>query len=290
MLKKLTLLLAASGAGLLPSAPTLAGKTGLCVLFDPSAGPAALRQEISTPEDCTPAKASERGWPLSGGFGPRPRLYSLQFHPSAPLVEACATSTSPASPLAVDEAAAQLSPTPFSESSLSEIARLRVVQDDTGMSLAEMVAIRAYMGWGFKEMNESLRTGRSHGPMWDARIALATAGLEHLGENNKYLVNGLVKRSVPSAVALDRLYPEGSCVTEAAFTSASQGDIADGATLFGSRNIFILAKRGRDVSPLAAGKMAREKEVLFPPGTKFRVRNAFGAEKVVLEECPCAAE
>ena len=62
---------------------------------------------------------------------------------------------------------------------------------------------------------------------------------------------------------------EGGVVTENQFTSATD----DPSTEYvGNTEFYVESKTGRDVSSLSASP---EYEVLFPPGTKFRVKEVY---------------
>ncbi|MFE9575081.1 ADP-ribosyltransferase [Nocardia sp. NPDC006044] len=143
----------------------------------------------------------------------------------------------------------------------------------------EKRSIKAYTtNGGYTELNNALREGNPN-PEQQAEIARIEAGLTKLPAFHGTVYRGIMLP--PDSTALAD-YAPGRIVTERAFTSTSTvkanaesfSDIPPaGATGAGPRVVFeITSRNGRELPPeLSAYR--NEKEVLFAPGTKFRVED-----------------
>ncbi|HEU4613419.1 MAG TPA: ADP-ribosyltransferase domain-containing protein [Kofleriaceae bacterium] len=128
---------------------------------------------------------------------------------------------------------------------------------------AELVAILLYTSTHFVEMNKALRTADASklDDVGDA-IALASAGLEKMPVYQGWTYRGV--DSLPAEVLAK--YVPGQTVTEEAFTSSSY---AESGQYAGNVQFRIKSKDGRLVESLS--RYDNEKEVLFKPGSKFKV-------------------
>lgn len=137
---------------------------------------------------------------------------------------------------------------------------------EAALTPEEAGAIKAYTGGIYRSLNDPLRRGEyASRPALQAYVDAAQHGLAKLP---KY--RGLSSRGV--SLSEDRLkaalstYHEGAVIEESAFVSSSTG----GRAAFSGNLYFrIQGKRGVDVSSFSHYK--NEREVLFAPGTRFRV-------------------
>lgn len=128
----------------------------------------------------------------------------------------------------------------------------------------ELVAIRDYTADGYNLLNQALWSQdhtqlRKYAPYIEA----AKSGLKRLPD-----FKGTVYRWTHLAPEILANYRPGTHVTERAFTSATA---ATYCTYSGNVNFVINSRHGKDVSQIA--KVTTEREVLFPPGTKFKILN-----------------
>lgn len=151
----------------------------------------------------------------------------------------------------------------------------------------EMAAISVYTGGSFNNMNRLLR-GQ----------ALDEEDLERFGNTEKTIkqhieladralkqlppYEGTVYRSTTLPPEILASYKPGAVVTEHAFTSTSY----DKNGAFNGNHKFVIAsKTGRKVDNVSLFK--KEKEVLFSPGTQYRVlkvQNKRGGKIIYMEE------
>jgi hypothetical protein len=145
----------------------------------------------------------------------------------------------------------------------------------------EMIAIRGYAAEDYALLNKALRAqDAAELERLSGYIQKATSGLEKLPP-----YAGTVNRGASMTEDMVARYVPGQTVTEAGFTSTS----AKGGTPFkGNTNFIIKSKTGKDVSMIS--KFPKEKEILFPPGTQFKVnavqKPAPGVNIIFLEEVP----
>lgn len=126
----------------------------------------------------------------------------------------------------------------------------------------DLVAVRGYTSDDYRELNSALRTGDdAELSRLDAYIRSATSGLNQLPA-----YRGTVFRGTHLSDEVAANYMPGATVTERAFTSTSS---ELGAEFPGNTKFVIQSETGRDVSGLS--EFADEKEILFAPGTQFRV-------------------
>jgi hypothetical protein len=147
-----------------------------------------------------------------------------------------------------------------------------------GVPTPELVAVRHYTSEGY-HVNEALRARDTAGlRKYAPFIVAAKAGLSKLPE-----YAGTVYRGARIKEELLARYRSGEVVVEPAFTSASA---SPNSSYSGNAQFFINSRHGRDVSRLAWSP--NEREVLFPPGTKFKVayvkRGAGDTAKVFMSE------
>lgn len=142
-----------------------------------------------------------------------------------------------------------------------------------------ITGIFGYTTSRYREMNQHLRAGGDwENPKTDDEylIAAAVHGLKQLPNYKGTTYRGTNLRPE----ILDQ-YREGMTVQERAFTSTA----ADESSAFGGNTIMtIRAKRGKSIGKMS--EYEHEKEVLFIPGTKFKVvkrRDDPGLGKTYLE-------
>jgi hypothetical protein len=143
---------------------------------------------------------------------------------------------------------------------------------------SELVAVRHYTSEGY-HVNEALRAQDALGlHKYAPFIAAAKAGLNKLPE-----YAGTVYRGTWLKEELLTTYRVGEVVVEPAFTSTSA---SPHSSYSGNAQFFINSRHGRDVSQVAWS--SNEREVIFPPGTKFKVahvkRGAGGMTKIFMSE------
>jgi len=143
---------------------------------------------------------------------------------------------------------------------------LRDLMDDHGLSYEEVVAVYAYSRQDYADINAGLR-GQDPEQLaaYKAQIAVTNRALAKLPA-----ARGSVFRRVQAGDWLDE-YQEGAVVTEKAYTSTSNDyDTMLGHAGKGSVEFVMRSRSGRDITQLS-GKGELENEVLFAPGTRFRV-------------------
>jgi hypothetical protein len=143
------------------------------------------------------------------------------------------------------------------------------------LSDAELVAVRHYIGMGSK-LNDELRGGP--GGLYSAHAAVLESALGKLPNHE-----GRVRRGDRPADDVLQTYQEGAVVQHDFFTSSSYND-----TLWfkGEPVHFVIySKTGRRIGAVWPDGYA---EVLFAPGTRFRVMDRFqmpdGKTQIILRE------
>jgi hypothetical protein len=151
---------------------------------------------------------------------------------------------------------------------LSERPELQRLAKDNGLDHDEMVAIYAYSRADYNDMNMGLRGEEPEFlAEYAAQIRVTNSALAKLPA-----ARGTVFRRVKSGEWLDA-YQEGETVTEKAYTSTSNDyDTMLGHAGKGSVEFVIKSRTGRDITQVS-GKGELENEVLFAPGTRFRVKS-----------------
>ncbi|MCU0696021.1 MAG: ADP-ribosyltransferase domain-containing protein [Myxococcaceae bacterium] len=158
------------------------------------------------------------------------------------------------------------------------------------VALDDLIGLREYTADGYKAMNEGLRGSRTALKATAPVVKTAASALNQLPE-----VKGTVYRGANLDAERLAKYKVGEVVTERGFTSTTvnkamvMGQTAE--QQFNKNSMFVIksAGGGRDVSILS--QFPEEKEVLFGPGTEFKVlKNAFdkklGKNVIYLQEVP----
>lgn len=148
------------------------------------------------------------------------------------------------------------------------------------LDLSEASAINYYTRMGYGDINKALRTGdEALLNKLQPVIEAASSGLTKM-VNNAFV--GTVYRGAQLPAAVSDVYQVGAKVTEKAFTSTSRSF----AGKFTGNTMFVIkSKTGRMVHEFS--EFASEQEVLFPPGTVFKVmaRTLDGKKvKILLEQ------
>jgi hypothetical protein len=135
--------------------------------------------------------------------------------------------------------------------------------DTHGMTDLEKVGLYGYTSSDYRELNTALREAKKGKPV--------PAGLQDYIEHARRALARLPDATGPTARGVDFLpaeaeerYERGRIVTEYAFTSSAAGNGFDGRYQF-----TISGAHGKDVSGFSM--FPKEKEVLFEPGTRFKV-------------------
>lgn len=134
------------------------------------------------------------------------------------------------------------------------------------LTAEEVAAVRAYTGNTYRALNTALRGGKySSDPHLQAYVDAAQHGLAKMP---KYV--GLSSRgmsfSESQLKAMLSTYRKGAVVEDSAFVSSSYGEQA----AFGG-NVFMKIKGKTGVNVSQYSQYQGEREVLFMPGTQFRV-------------------
>lgn len=132
------------------------------------------------------------------------------------------------------------------------------------LDASEISAINYYTGVGYGEINQALRAGNlAELERLKPVIEAASSGLVKMSEK---AFTGTVYRGVSLSKEVSAVYAPGAHVTEVAFTSTTRS----AAEKFAGNTIFqIASKTGRMIDDVS--HFTKEAEVLFPPGTVFRV-------------------
>ncbi len=148
------------------------------------------------------------------------------------------------------------------------------------LDVIEVSSINYYTGLGYADMNKALRLGdevmlKKLQPVIEA----ASSGLTKMAD---HAFKGIVYRGAELSDDLSALYSVGARVTEKAFTSTTRS----ATRTFSGNTVFVIkSKSGRMIEELSSFK--GEAEVLFPPGTVFKVlsRSIEGTKtKISLEQ------
>ncbi len=133
-----------------------------------------------------------------------------------------------------------------------------------GIPTEDLIAIRGYTNNDWAQLNMALRTGDAvELARLQEYLTRATSGLRQLPS-----YQGTVTRHVHFSVDMRAVYQEGAIVTEQAFTSTmARGGVA--AQREGNTLMIIESLSGKNISLIS--RVAGENEVLFMPGTRFRV-------------------
>lgn len=128
----------------------------------------------------------------------------------------------------------------------------------------EYISIQAYTSNLYREINPALRAGNLG--EWAPVVDEATEGLAKMRADG-YRFKGRVRRDATFDLKqIDDLFPENGYFQDRAFVSSSKD--VDGVFL-GNTEIQIFSENGVDVRSLS--QYDEEEEVLFSPGTKFKV-------------------
>ncbi|WP_231990116.1 ADP-ribosyltransferase [Mycobacterium sp. 852002-51971_SCH5477799-a] len=128
----------------------------------------------------------------------------------------------------------------------------------------DLGALADYTGPGYLDLNNALRGGEMDASQ-QVRIEAVKTALAKLPPYEGPVIRGT---NLPPEV-LARYRP-GEVITEDAFLSTTtNAGVARSPTFAGNVEFRILSKSGRDISPFSL--FPGEREVLFPPGTKFYV-------------------
>lgn len=150
----------------------------------------------------------------------------------------------------------------------------------SGVTPSEIGAIRYYTGAAYKPINSALRSGSAAAiKQYDDVIRAASSGLNKL---TNLTFKGTVYRGATLSDDIVAKYIPGQNVVEAAFTSTSKS--TSGA--FGGNVSFqMTSKTGKLIEKISM--FGNEAEVLFNPGTAFRVISKTfenGTWKIVMEQ------
>jgi SPP1 gp7 family putative phage head morphogenesis protein len=143
----------------------------------------------------------------------------------------------------------------------------------------EAVALRYYTADGYNPLNAFLRGYTSEDLNVRATVAAAVSGLAKLAPFEGTVYRGAWLENIPNAARFTAAHQVGEIVEYSGFTSASYESGFNGTVQFSIRSL-----NGRVVEELAADPF--EREVIFMPGTRFRVVSVQGTHptRIVLEE------
>lgn len=158
------------------------------------------------------------------------------------------------------------------------------------VSTDDLIGLREYTANGYVKMNEGLRGSKTALKEMAPIVKTAASGLKAMPE-----VKGTVYRGANMTPERLAGYKVGETISERGFTSTTQNKaMVLGQTqeqLFNKNTMFVIKSKGggKDVSMLS--QFPDEKEVLFAPGTEFKVlKNAFDKKLsknvIYLEEVP----
>ncbi|MFT3942687.1 MAG: ADP-ribosyltransferase [Ancrocorticia sp.] len=134
----------------------------------------------------------------------------------------------------------------------------------SGLSSADVAALRDYTGSGFRSINESLRGGAAMSSDTNQRAEAISDTLAKLPDRTGPVFRGTTLSSEQIAS-----YVPGAVHPEAGFTSTS----SDPKSAFPGNTLFlVISKHGKDISPYSH---YAESEVLFDKGTGFLVTSNF---------------
>ena len=130
----------------------------------------------------------------------------------------------------------------------------------------EYLSLQAYTSDLYREINPALRSGNTG--EWEAVVEAATQGLSKMKDNG-YRYTGAVRRDATFDLKqLDELFPENGIFEDKTFVSST----AKLKGVFpGNTEIQITGTTGVDIKTLSRYEL--EKEVLFPPNTRFTIKS-----------------
>jgi hypothetical protein len=135
---------------------------------------------------------------------------------------------------------------------------------DALLSDDEYLSIRAYTSNLYTDINPALRSGAPG--EWSQLVEEASNGMEKMAKNG-YDFDGMVRRDVTfSTQDIERLFKNSGEFSDPAFLSTSTK--LDGV-FTGNTTILVEGRSGIQINALS--EYATEAEVLFKPGTQFRV-------------------
>lgn len=148
------------------------------------------------------------------------------------------------------------------------------------IDLSEASAINYYTRLGYGDINKALRTGdQALLAKLQPVIEAASSGLSKMVDQ---AFVGTVYRGAHLSTAVSDVYKVGARVSEKAFTSTSRNF----KSKFSGNTMFVIKSRtGKMIDELST--FANEQEVLFPPGTVFKVISRVAEEgkvKIFMEQ------
>lgn len=127
------------------------------------------------------------------------------------------------------------------------------------LNAADQAALTEYTGWGYNELNDALRRGNPS-PAQRERIDAVAAALTKLPD-----YRGEVYREANLTGPEIAVYEAGKIITEPAFTST----YADSRAMSGNTEWVIESRSGKSIAEHS--DVPNENEILFAPGTQFKV-------------------
>jgi hypothetical protein len=123
-------------------------------------------------------------------------------------------------------------------------------------------AIHDYSDSGYRRINQQLRD-RTVSDRMRREIDILTSALKHLPDFRGDVFRGA---TIQDRKLLRKYRRVGEAITEHAFTSASRSPLK---AFSGNARFYIVSKHGKEIDRWSA--YPEEEEVLFPPGTQFKV-------------------
>lgn len=158
------------------------------------------------------------------------------------------------------------------------------------LTIQEVYCIMNYTGSGYGDLNPILWKNGADAKLNDLqRIACATAGLNKISKNYKTDTGNYKKtvyRGIGKVPFADRLYKKKECIVFTGFTSTAH---VEDRSFGGQYNLIIKnCEKGSESTGATIediSKFDTEKEVLFPPGVRFRVTSPADTDGNVELEC-----
>jgi|GEM_PF-2525548 len=138
---------------------------------------------------------------------------------------------------------------------------------DAVLTDEEYLALRGYTSNLYREVNPALRQGTPG--EWQPISDAASSGLQKMSANGYANEGTVVRRANFTDEQIHQLFPDEGVHTDKAFVSTS----TSAKPGFGNAQIDIQSKKGVDVSSLS--EYRGEEEVLFKPGTSFKVDSKY---------------
>lgn len=138
--------------------------------------------------------------------------------------------------------------------------KIRVPGDPTSK---EKSAIRHYTGGSYRAINEALRGGAMDGQMWDEQVKPAINGLKKLPGRR-----GISWRETDVPAEVSAKYKVGTVIEEHGFLSTSK---KESFSWGGSVRYSVHGATGVDLNAHDLSIHESENEVLFRPGTRFKI-------------------